>query len=217
VRAPWLPAARWRRHRGRRALTALWPAGAPRTLDLYLARHGDTEWSLSGRHTGSTDLPLLPDGEAQARRLRERLRGLHFAQVYSSPLQRARRTAELAGFPDPRTTPLLREYDYGEYEGLTTAEIRHRSPVWELFHDGCPGGETPSQVYERAQAFLDDALEVEGAVIAFAHGHILRAVACAFLERDVTLAAQLSLDTGTLSVLRDSDHGRLMQSWNVTG
>jgi probable phosphoglycerate mutase len=217
VRPPWLAAARGGRDRSRGPFPALGTPGAAGTLDLYLARHGDTEWSRSGRHTGSTDLPLLPEGEARARQLGERLRGLTFARVYASPLQRARRTAELAGFRDPTVTPLLREYDYGDYEGLTTAQIHHQSPVWELFHDGCPRGETPAQVYERAQAFVDEALETEGAVIAFAHAHILRAVACAFLERDITLAAQLNLDTAALSALRDSDRGRLLQSWNITG
>lgn len=185
-------------------------------LNLYLARHGETEWSLSGRHTGSTDLPLLPVGEDRARRLGERLRGIDFARAFTSPLQRARRTAELAGFPHAEVTPLLREYDYGDYEGLTTAEIRRDRPGWRLFDDGCPGGETPAQIYARAGAFVTEALAVDGNVIAFAHGHILRAVGCAFLEREISLGEQLGLDTAGLCLLHDGDRGRLLQSWNVT-
>ncbi|TMC10637.1 MAG: histidine phosphatase family protein, partial [Chloroflexi bacterium] len=125
------------------------------TLAIYLARHGETDWSLNGRHTGETDLPLTTRGEERAAALRGRLAGLHFVAVFSSPMQRARRTAELAGFPDPQVTDLLREFSYGEYEGLTSAEIRDSRPGWEIYHDGCPGGESPAEVYARAQQFLD--------------------------------------------------------------
>ena len=186
------------------------------SLDLYLARHGETEWSRSGQHTGRTDLPLLPEGEARARQLGDRLRGIHFDAVYSSPLERARRTAELAGFPAPEVTPLLAEYDYGQYEGLTSDQIHALQPDWELFRDGCPGGETPAQVYARAGAFVELATSRPGAAIAFAHGHILRAVTCAFLSRDITLGSQLSLDTAALCLLREGDRGRVLQAWNVT-
>jgi probable phosphoglycerate mutase len=184
-------------------------------LALYLARHGETEWSKTHRHTGRTDIPLLPEGEARARRLGERLRGLDLTAVYTSPLQRARRTAELAGFPDPTPTDLLLEYDYGEYEGVTTADIHKTRPGWELFHDGCPGGETPDQVYARARAFIELAESAGGRVLAFAHGHILRAVGAAFLEQPVVFAARLSLDTAALSLVEDGAHGRVLAFWNL--
>ena len=183
-------------------------------LDLYLARHGATEWSRDGRHTGSTDLPLLPEGEAAARRLAARLRGIRFAAVYTSDLRRSRETAALAGFPEATPTPLLREYDYGDYEGLTSAQIRRDRPGWELFEDGCPGGETPAQVHERALSALKLLTAKEGDVLVFSHGHFLRALAAAWAGLAVAAARALALDTATLSILRDGDHGRVIQLWN---
>ncbi|HEX4211781.1 MAG TPA: histidine phosphatase family protein [Candidatus Dormibacteraeota bacterium] len=185
-------------------------------LDLYLARHGATEWSENGRHTGSTDLPLLDEGEEQARRLGRYLQGRHFDAVYTSDLSRARRTAALAGFALAKPTPLLREFDYGDYEGLTTAEIRRRRPDWEIYHDGCPGGESPERVYRRARDFLRMVEEHTGAVIAFSHGHFLRALAAAWTDLAVTAASRLALDPATVSILRDGDHGRVVQEWNFT-
>jgi probable phosphoglycerate mutase len=144
-------------------------------------------------------------------------------------MQRAQRTAALAGFPDYEVTPLLREYDYGDYEGMTTPDIRAKRPDWDLFRDGCPGGETPDQVYARARAFVDkcttDATSGGAIVdksgtyraIAFAHGHILRTVAAAWLGEPVLLAARLSLDTAALCTLSDGDRGRVVQLWNSTG
>jgi probable phosphoglycerate mutase len=128
---------------------------------------------------------------------------------------RARRTAELAGFPDPVVTPLLREFDYGEFEGLTRAEINRRHRDWELFRDGCPGGETPEQVYARAQAFFRLLEGHEGAVAAFSHGHFIRALAVAWVEVAVAAAARLALDTASVSILIEGDRGRLVQRWNV--
>lgn len=131
---------------------------------------------------------------------------------------RARRTAELAGFPQPDITDLLREVDYGRYEGLTTAQIRESDPGWELYRDGCPGGETPVQVYARAQAFVEIAAGVRpGRVLAFAHGHILRAVAVAWIGAGIQVAAGLYLDVATLSILRadDEGHGRVIALWNA--
>jgi probable phosphoglycerate mutase len=130
-------------------------------------------------------------------------------------MQRARRTAELAAFPDPIVTPLLREYDYGEYEGVTTEEIRRTRPDWELFRDGCPGGESPAQVYARAQAFLALVAEKEGAVAAFSHGHFIRTLAVAWTELHVTAAARLGLDTAAVSILIDGARGRMIQRWNL--
>src|SRR5499425_2901652 len=118
---------------------------------VYVARHGETAWSLSGQHTGLTDLPLTANGERNARRLGERLKGLSFARVFTSPLQRASRTCELAGFGGvAEIDPDLVEWNYGQYEGLRTADIRKQRPDWQLFRDGCPGGETPQQVATRA-------------------------------------------------------------------
>lgn len=182
-------------------------------LELYLARHGETEWSASGRHTGNTDIPLTPRGEEKAAALRPRLASIHFDAVYSSPMQRARRTAELAGFADPEITDLLREVDYGRYEGKTSKEIHDTLPSWEVYEDGCPGGETASQIYARAQAFVLLAGQSGGRVLAFAHGHFLRAVGAAWIRADITVASGLMLDVATLSVLRDDGH-RMITLWN---
>ena len=131
-------------------------------------------------------------------------------------MQRATRTAELAGFPHPSITDLLREADYGRYEGLTTAQIHESDPDWELYRDGCPGGETPAQLYARAERFIDLATQIAGGrVIAFAHGHILRALAVAWIQAGITVAAGLQLDVATISVLRDADHGRVIGLWNA--
>jgi broad specificity phosphatase PhoE len=170
---------------------------------------------LNGRHTSSTDLPLTAHGEEEATTLSSRLAGLQFEAVYSSPLQRARRTAELAGFTKPQLTPLLREVDYGDYEGVTTIAIHQSRPGWELYKDGCPGGETPAQVYARALDFIGLADSGAGRVLAFAHGHILRAIAVAWMSLDITAAARLQLDVATLSVLRRDVHGRVLAVWNA--
>jgi broad specificity phosphatase PhoE len=146
--------------------------------------------------------------------LRGRLETIHFDAVFSSPLQRARRTAELAGFPEPQLTDLLREVDYGEYEGMTTTAIRGKRPDWELYKDGSPGGETPAQIYARATDFLKLASSAGGRVLAFSHGHFLRAVAIAWIRLDVEAASTLDLDVATLSLLRDDERGRLLAMWN---
>jgi probable phosphoglycerate mutase len=158
---------------------------------------------------------LTARGEENAAALRPRLAGLAFDAVYSSPLQRARRTAGLAGFPDPRLTPLLREVDYGDYEGLTSKEIHEGRPGWEVFSDGCPGGETPAQIYARAQEFIALATTAGERVIAFAHGHILRAIAVAWVDVDITVAACFQLDVATLSVMSENGHGRVLALWNA--
>jgi broad specificity phosphatase PhoE len=182
-------------------------------LEIYLARHGETEWSKSGRHTGNTDLPLTADGEAKAAALRPRLASIHFDAVFSSPMQRARRTAELAGFSSPEITDLLREVDYGEYEGLTSKQIHESNPSWEVYSDGSLGGETPVQIYARAQQFIAQAGKSGGRVIAFAHGHILRAVGAAWIRAELSVATGLMLDVATVCVLRDDGH-RLINLWN---
>lgn len=142
---------------------------------------------------------------------------LRFDAVYSSPLQRARHTAELAGFDSPELTPLLREVDYGEYEGLTSDEIHRTAASWELYRDGSPGGETPAQIAARAQQFIDlVAARGEGRVLAFSHGHILRAIAATWIGAPLTVATGLQLDVATLNILRDADHGRVIALWNAS-
>ena len=189
---------------------------------IVLVRHGETEWSAAGRHTGTTDVPLTSGGEEEARGLAARLRGIDFEVAYSSPLQRARHTAELAGFPKANITELLCEVDYGRYEGLTTAQIHESQSDWELYADGCPGGETPAQIYARAEAFVELATSTsttttttDRRVIAFGHGHILRAVAVAWIQADIIVAPRLFLDVASLSILRERDpHGRVVALWN---
>jgi broad specificity phosphatase PhoE len=184
--------------------------------DLYLVRHGETAWSLTGQHTGLTDLPLLPEGEDEARRLAPVLGDVGFVTAWSSDRRRALRTAELAGIERPAVTPLLRELDYGDYEGLTSDEIHRDRPGWQLFADGCPGGESPDGVLARARAFLAELEGIEGAAVAFSHGHFLRVVAVAWLGLDIGAAAHLALDTASVSVLHDGAGGRLVRRWNWT-
>jgi broad specificity phosphatase PhoE len=130
-------------------------------------------------------------------------------------MQRALRTAQLAGFADPQITPLLQEVNYGRYEGLTSDQIRATNPGWELFKDGCPGGESPAQVYARAQRFVDVVTQAGGTrLLAFAHGHILRAIAVAWISADITVASGLQLDVATLNILRDAERGRVIALWN---
>ncbi len=147
--------------------------------------------------------------------LRDRLKAIHFDAVYSSPLKRASLTAAIAGFPNPQLTPLLREVEYGEYEGITTKAIHESRPGWELFKDGSPGGETPAQIYTRAAEFIDLAAAVNGRVLAFSHGHFLRAVAVAWMDLDIKAAVALYLDVATLSILRHDEHGRVLAVWNA--
>jgi broad specificity phosphatase PhoE len=157
---------------------------------------------------------LTPEGEKKAVTLKGRLKTLSFDAVFSSPLQRARRTAELAGYPDAQLIAVLREVDYGEYEGMTTKAIREMKPDWELYTDGCPGGETPAQIFARAMEFITLASAVNGRVLAFSHGHFLRAVAIAWMRLDITAASSLHLDVATLSLVRDDERGRVLAMWN---
>lgn len=167
---------------------------------VYLARHGETEWSLAGRHTGRTDIPLTATGEADARKIGTRLASISFSRVFTSPLQRARRTAELAGFA-PEPDPELMEWHYGEYEGLTTAEIRARRPGWDLFRDGTPGGESVSDVSDRADGAVAKLKALSGNVLVFAHGHILRVIAARWVRQPVPFARALLLSTATVCIL----------------
>jgi broad specificity phosphatase PhoE len=169
---------------------------------VYLARHGDTAWTVSGQHTGRTDLPLLPQGEENAKRLGERLKGLTFTKVYTSPLQRASRTCELAGFASvAETDPDLLEWDYGKYEGLLRAEILKQNPNWKIFQDGCPGGESPGQVAERADRVIGRVRAAEGDVLLFSSGHFLRVLCARWLGLDPTGGRHFVLSTASLSAL----------------
>ena len=170
---------------------------------LYVARHGETAWSLSGQHTGLTDLPLTPNGERNARRLGERLKGMTFARVFTSPLQRAARTCELAGFGAvAETDPDLVEWNYGQYEGLCSAEIFAERPNWQLFRDGCPGGESPAQVGERADRVVQRVRTVPGNVLLFSSGHFIRVLAARWLALGPEPAGRyFLLTTASLSAL----------------
>jgi len=169
---------------------------------VYLARHGETAWSLSGQHTGLTDLPLTERGERNARRLGERLKGLAFARVFTSPLQRAARTCELAGFGKAAEVDRdLVEWNYGQYEGRRTEEILAERPGWQLFRDGCPGGESPAQVGDRADRVVQRVRAVRGDVLLFSSGHFLRMLAARWLELEPAGGRYFVLSTASLSAL----------------
>ncbi len=169
---------------------------------IYLARHGETAWSLSGQHTGRTDLPLTERGERNARALGERLRGLAFVKVFTSPLQRAVRTCELAGFGAvAEIDPDLVEWDYGQYEGRRTAEIHAERPDWQLFRDGCPGGESPDQIGAQADRVVGRLRAIKGDVLVFSSGHFLRVFAARWLGLDASAGRYLLLSTASLSAL----------------
>jgi broad specificity phosphatase PhoE len=169
---------------------------------IVLVRHGETAWSVTGRHTGRTDIELTEHGEQQARGLAEILRKMEFTHVLTSPLQRARRTCELAGLgAAARVDPNLVEWDYGEYEGRTLAEIRAQRPGWRVYRDGCPGGEPPEQVSRRADLVVADLRQLEGAVAVFSHGHFLRALAVRWIALPIGEGQHLNLETASLSIL----------------
>jgi probable phosphoglycerate mutase len=172
-----------------------------RLPQVYLVRHGETEWTVSGRHTGLTDLPLTRRGEQEARRLGERLKGPTFGEVLTSPLERARRTGELAGFPTAVVEVDLGEWDYGRYEGLKTADIRKDRPDWDLFRDGGPGGESPAVVGARADRVIGRLRAARGDVLVFSSGHFLRVLAARWVGLDAAAGRHLLLGTAALSVL----------------
>jgi broad specificity phosphatase PhoE len=186
---------------------------------VYLARHGETAWSLSGQHTGITDLPLTDRGERNARRLAERLKGLSFSKVFTSPLQRARKTCELAGFGDRAEVDRdLLEWNYGEYEGRRTEEIHKERPGWRLFRDGCPGGESPHQVGQRADRVVKRVREIRGNVLIFSSGHFLRVLSARWLGLEPVGGKYFLLSTASVSAL-SYEHNfsqPVIQLWNDT-
>ena len=187
---------------------------------IYLARHGETAWSLTGRHTGLTDLPLTEAGECNARRLGERLKGLTFATVFTSPLQRAVRTCELAGFGAvAQVDGDLVEWNYGDYEGRRGADIRAKRPDWQLFRDGCPGGELPRQVGARADRVVYRLRSIQGDVLLFSSGHFIRVLAARWIGIGPTVNARsFMLSTASLSALGyEHDLSRpVIRLWNDT-
>ena len=169
---------------------------------LYLVRHGETAWSLSGQHTGQTDIPLTEQGEQDARNLVAELRAVRFNRVYSSPLQRARRTCELAGLGEvAEIDPDLTEWNYGDYEGQRPGDIRKRQPNWNVFRDGCPSGESPAQVSERADRLIARLRTLEGNIAIFSHGHFGRVLAARWIGLPVRQAQHFLLSTASLSIL----------------
>jgi probable phosphoglycerate mutase len=184
--------------------------------DIWLVRHGETAWSLSGAHTGRTDIPLTANGEKGAVTAGHFLAGHNFAMVLSSPLQRARRTAELAGFGAVmQLDPNLEEWNYGDYEGRTSAEIQSDRPGWSPFREGFPSGETIEQVAARAQKVIDRALTADGNALLFAHGHILRILAATWLGIEPNAARLFALSPVGISVLGYEHETRVINRWNL--
>ena len=185
------------------------------TTCLYLIRHGETDWSASGRHTSFTDLDLNEAGLEAAQKLHERLHGVAFEQVLTSPRLRARKTAEIAGFPDAVVDDDLAEWNYGEYEGVTTAEIRTTVPDWTIWTHPCPGGETADQVGARLDRVVALARSVDGNTAVFAHGHSLRALAARWLGLPVSEGRLFDLDTATISMLGFERETAVILHWNT--
>ena len=184
---------------------------------LVLVRHGETEWSATGRHTSVTDVPLTDVGRRAAARLRDRLAGFEFALVLASPRARARETAELAGQGErAEVDEDLAEFAYGEYEGRTTADIREERRGWNVWDDGAPGGETAAQVGTRADRVIERASAVDGDVAVFAHGHLLRVLGARWIGLDATYGGHLALDTGAVCELSYEREPRAIWVWNDT-
>lgn len=183
---------------------------------MVLVRHGETEWSRTGRHTGRTDIPLNAEGQLAASRLQPILAAMSFGMVLCSPLQRARETCERAGFGTGVTIePDLMEWDYGDYEGLTSDQIRKDNPDWLVFRDGCPGGESPQTIGDRADRVIQGLRNREAPVALFAHGHLLRVLAARWLGLPACFGAQLLLDTAAVSVLSSHQDLPALRIWNA--
>jgi broad specificity phosphatase PhoE len=184
--------------------------------EIFLVRHGETEWSRSGQHTSHTDLPLTEAGRERARALAGALADRSYAAVLCSPMRRARETAELAGFGGViEVCDDLHEWDYGEYEGLTTPQIWERNPGWSLWRDGCPGGESPGQVGARADRVLGRLRAAGGDGLAFAHGHILRVVTARWLAMEPAAGARFALAAGAVSTLGWERDTEVLSRWNA--
>ena len=182
--------------------------------DIWLVRHGETEWTVSKKHTGSTDIELTPAGEEEARALAPVLAAHPFAAVFTSPLKRARRTAELAGFGDAIVDDRLVELNYGEYEGRTTAEIRRDRPDWVLWRDGSPGGESMDEVGRRADAVIERITSLDGDALLFGHGHFSRVLGARLLGLPPSAGRLLILGPGSLSIIGSEHEQRAIRTWN---
>ena len=185
-------------------------------MQIVLVRHGETEWSLSGQHTSGTDLELTERGRERAIALAPQLSKWNFSLVLSSPLRRALDTCKLAGFGEAvELSDDLKEWDYGEYEGLTTPQIRETDPSWSLWRDGCPGGEQPQQVGARADAVIARLREADGDALAFAHGHILRVLTARWIGLPVAGGARFALGAGAICVLGFERETEVVAHWNM--
>ena len=204
---------------GRRPVVEPRPGVGAGLLRLYLIRHGETEWSLSNRHTGRTDIPLTAHGEASARALSPWLAHVQFARVLTSPRQRARQTCELAGLgPAAEIEPDLSEWDYGDYEGRRSVDIRKVRADWNLFRDGCPHGETPAQICERADRVMLVLRTTRGNVALFTHGQFASALAARWIELPVVDGQHFALGPASLSILAHNAHHpavRVIELWNA--
>jgi probable phosphoglycerate mutase len=187
----------------------------PRTPEIWLVRHAETEWSRDKKHTGRTDIPLLEEGREAAVALRDRLAGHEWSEVWTSPLSRARDTCELAGLGDRASVrDELLEWDYGDYEGITTAEIRETRPTWFLWRDGFPGGEGAFDVGRRVDGLIDELCELKGDAVLFSHGHVLRVLAARWIGLPPTDGGLLALSTGAVCVLGWEREVRVIWRWN---
>jgi len=185
-------------------------------LQLYLFRHGETTWSLTGQHTSRTDLPLTDQGEQDARRLADRLRGVSFTHVLTSPRLRARRTCELAGLGTGAVVePDLAEWEYGDYEGLRSTEIQALRPGWSIYRDGCPGGESPEAVVARFDRLLGRLRALDGNIALFSHGHAGRVLATRWIGLPVTAVQNFSLNPASLSILAYNQAVPVIVQWNL--
>jgi broad specificity phosphatase PhoE len=190
-------------------------SAAARESRSVLVRHAETEWSANGRHTGLTDLPLTEAGRARADALRAPLARWQFELVLTSPSRRARETCELAGLGGQASVREdLHEWDYGEYEGLTLAQIEQRRPGWNLWRDGCPGGESAAEVGARADRVISELLAASGEVAVFSHGHMLRVLGARWIEREPALGERLTLRTASLSILGHEHGTRALSGWS---
>jgi broad specificity phosphatase PhoE len=185
-------------------------------MELYYIRHGETAWSLTGQHTGKTDLPLTEHGETEARALGALLHGVSFDHVFTSPRQRARRTAELTGHTSAIVEPDLTEWDYGDYDGRRLDEIHAQRPDWDIYTDGCPGGESPGQITARADRLIARWAALSGRVAAFSHGHFGRVLGVRWIGLPLGAAKHFLIDTASYSILdRDPVHGHRIVQWNI--
>jgi probable phosphoglycerate mutase len=185
--------------------------------ELWIVRHGETEWSVAGQHTSHTDIPLTGHGRAQARTAARALAGVEFSLVLCSPLLRARETCRLLGFEKgAEITAALHEWDYGDYEGLTSAEIHADRPDWDLWHDGCPGGEGPAQVGARVDRVLARVASVDGVALCVAHGHVLRVLTARWLGMDVQAGAHFALATAGVGLLgHEHETTPVLSRWSI--